>query len=215
MSLRHGSIVEVHLDSLSARASSLKAQVYDIIGRRLILSQTSPPLRPSHVKSTLSISYVSKEGTPARRLGFSATLTGLSQDYALVSGVVVPALIVQMTSKPKQISLRKSFRIHPPRDSGISLSVRGWECEIVDISLAGVCFVQGLSLDDIEPAERLVCSLSIDGKSFPVEARAIRVSKKSSSSHVAAAFVALGNELQSVLSRKILLLERQQLSRGL
>lgn len=215
MALRQGSILEIHLDSSSARTSFLKAQVYDIIGRRFILSQTSPPLRPSHVSSTLYISYISKDAKPSRRLGFSATLTGLSKDYALASGIFVPALIVQMTGEPKQISLRAGYRVHPPRGSGISLFVGGVECEIVDISLAGVCFVQGFCLNEaIEPAKRLVCSLNIDGRSYPLEARVIRISQVSSARHVAAAFHSLGKDLQPLLSKKILMLERKQLSRG-
>jgi hypothetical protein len=215
MAIRHGSSVEINLDSSSARATSLKAHVYDIIGKRLILSQTSPPIRPSHVESTLYISYISKEGTSARRLGFSAKLTGLSKDYKLSSEFCVPALIVEMKSEPKQISLRKGFRIRPPGGSGISLTIGEGECEIVDISLSGVRFVQGCALNSIEPADRLECRLNIDGQSFPVEAKGIRVSQISSLTHVAAVFLDLGRELQTVLSKKILMLERKQLSRGL
>jgi hypothetical protein len=92
MSLRHGSIVEINLDASSVRASSLKARVYDVIGKRFILSQTSPPIRPSHVERTLYISYISKDRIPARRLGFSATLTGFSRDYAFFGGLRAGAL---------------------------------------------------------------------------------------------------------------------------
>jgi hypothetical protein len=215
MAIRHGTIVEINLDSSSARATSLKARIYDVIGKRFILSQTSPPIRPSHVESTIYISYISKEGTTARRLGFSATLSGLSKDYKLSSEVYVPALIVEMKSDPKQISLRKGFRIRPPGGSGISLTIGGRECEIVDISLSGVRFVQGFFLNSIEPANWLECRLTIDGQSYSVEAKIIRVSQISSSTHVAAAFVEVRNDLQTVLSRKILMLERKQLSRGL
>ena len=155
MSLRHGSIVEINLDASSVRASSLKARVYDVIGRRFILSQTSPPIRPSHVESTLYISYISKEGTTARRLGFSATLSGLSKDYMLSSEVCVPALIVEMKSEPKQISLRKGFRIRPSSGSGISLVISGRMHELLDISLTGVRFVQGFSAPSIKPADHL------------------------------------------------------------
>lgn len=214
MPLKQGSIVEIHLDATSPRASSLKARIYDIIGNRFILSQTSPPLRPSHVKSTLYLSYIAKDATPARRLGFPATLTGVSRDYALASGVFVPALTVHRTSGPKQISLRKGYRIHPGHGSGIALSIGGRECEIVDISLAGVRFVQGFFLSDVKPGKEVACLLKIDGRSFPVEVRVVRVSQTSSPNHVAAEFQPLDKELQPLLSRKILMLERKQLSRG-
>src|SRR5512133_2114341 len=111
MSIRQGCIVEISFDASQARASSLKARIYDIIGNRFILSQTSPPLRPAHVNGTLFISYISRDATPPRRLGFPATLKGLSRDYELASGVLVPALAVEATGKPKQISLRKGYRV--------------------------------------------------------------------------------------------------------
>jgi hypothetical protein len=214
MSIRQGSIVEISLDASQARASSLKARIYDVIGKRFILSQTSPPLRPSHVNSTLFLSYISKDATPPRRLGFPATLKGLSRDYELASGVLVPALTVEATGNPRQISLRKSYRVHPTRGSGIVLFIGGREAEIVDISLAGVCFVQGFLLSEITPLKRLECLLTIDGKPYPVEAKVIRVAQAATPNHVAAAFGPLDRELQPVLSRKILMLERGLLSRG-
>jgi hypothetical protein len=157
MSLRHGSIVEINLDASSVRAFSLKARVYDVVGKRFILSQTSPPIRPSHVERTLYISYISKDGIPARRLGFSATLTGFSRDYMLSLGVCVPALFVEMKSEPKVISLRKGFRIRPLSGSGISLVISGRKHELLDISLTGVGFVQNLSHSPFRPADLLEC----------------------------------------------------------
>ena len=215
MSIRHGSIVEISLDSSSARTSSLKARVYDVIGKRFILSQTSPPLRPAHVGKPIRISYISKAGTPPRRLAFQAKLSDLSNNYMLSSGVFVPAMIVEMQSEPKQISLRKGYRVHPTQGSGISLSIGGRECEIVDISLAGVRFVHGFALDAFRPADQIKCLLSVDSRPYPVEAKVIRVSQVSLTRHVAAAFPSLSNELQTILSKKILWLERKQLSRGL
>ena len=119
-----------------------------------------------------------------------------------------------MKSEPKQISLRKGFRIRPPGGSGISLVIGGREFEIMDISLTGVRFVQGFSLNSTEPADRLECRLNIDGQYYPVEAKVIRVFQISSPRQVAAVFVKMRNDLQTVLSRKILMLERKQLSRG-
>ena len=215
MSLGQGSIVEINLDASSVRASSLKARVYDLIGKRFILSQTSPPIRPSHGERTIYISYISKDGTPARRLGFSATLTGLSRDYVLSSGICVPTLIVEMKSEPKEISLRKGFRIRPSSGSGISLVIGGREHELLDISLTGVGFVQHLSHHPFRPADLLECRLNIDEQRYRIDARVIRVSQTLALRYVAAVFIEMRNDLQTVLSRKILMLEREVLSREL
>jgi len=215
MSIKLGSIVEITLDSSSAGVSPLKALIHDVAGSRLILSQTSPPIPPTYANRNVHISYISKEGGSARRFGFSAMVTGFADDYRLSSGICVPTLIVEMKREPKLISLRKDFRVRPFLDSGISLVISDREHVILDISLSGVRFVQNFPLPSIKPADRLECRLNIDGQSFPVEAKVIRVSQISSLRHVAAAFLEVCEELQPVLSRKILLLERENLSRRL
>jgi hypothetical protein len=215
MSLKLGSIVEITLDSSSARVSPLRALIYDVVGKRLILSQTSPPIRPSSANRTAYISYISKEGGHARRFGVSAMVAGFATDYKLSTGSCVPTLILEMKREPKVISLRKGFRIRPSGGSGISLVIGGREHELLDISLTGIGFVQHLSHHPFRPADLLECRLTIDGQRYAIEARVIRVSQTLALRSVAAVFLAVDKELQPVLSRKILMLERKQLSRRL
>jgi hypothetical protein len=214
MSIRLGSIVEISLDPSPAKAPSLKARVYDVVGKRFVLSQTSPPLRASALEKPLYISYIAKDSPCPRRLGFPAKLTGLAKDYALSSGVSVPAVVVEMKGEPTQISLRKGYRVHPPRSSGITLAIGGRPCEIVDISLAGLRFVQGSYLHAFDPGDHLECLIAVDGRPYPVEARVVRTAQVSLARHIAVAFQSVSGDLQTVLSKKILLLERKQLCRG-
>jgi hypothetical protein len=212
MSIRPGTPVVIHLDPSSGREAPLKALVYDVAGRRLILSQTSPPILPPPPKDPLYISYITTEGDSVRRLGFAAAVSGFGSDYTLSSGKRVPIIIVDREQEPEPASLRKGFRIRTPSSSGLSLTIRGKKYPILDISLAGVNFIQPLLQRPFKPQDSYDCRLNIDGKGYPLKVRVVRVSETLVSRQVAAAFLDVGKEIQPVLSRKILLMERKELS---
>ena len=210
MSIKPGTSVEIDLGPTSEGAKSLKALVYEAAGRRLILSQTSPPIPLP--KAPLYITYVIRKGNRARRMGFPATVSGFGDDYALSSGIRVPTIIVDMEREPEETCLRKSFRIRTPSHSGLTLAIKGRNYVIFDISLTGVDFVQPLWQLAFKPSDSLECRLNIDGQNYPLKARVVRVSETSVSRQVAVTFVGLDHGVQPVLSRKILLLERRELS---
>lgn len=213
MSMKPGSSVEISLDSTSAGAAPLKALIYDVAEKRLILSQTSPPITPSPIEKPVHLSYIVREGNSMRRFGCSAVISGFGDNYRLSSGVRVPTLIVDIPHEPKEISLRKGFRVRPPRQGGISLTIGERKHPILDISLTGINFIQRFSDPPFKTAGKLECTLTIDGQSYPLEVRVIRVSKTAAALHVAAVFVEMNRALQPVLSKKILMREREELSR--
>lgn len=213
MSIKPGSIVEINLDSSSVRGTRLKAVIYDVAGKRLILSQTSPPTLPPPATRPVYISYILKEGNSPRRFGVSAMISGFDNEYRLASGTRVQALIVDTTGKPKEASLRRGYRVRPPRQSAISLTIGGREYAILDISVTGISFIQRFFDPPFRTADRLSCLLGIDGRSYPLEADVIRVSETRVARHVAAVFVEIGRDINSVLGKKILMLEREELSR--
>ncbi len=214
MSMKPVSSVEISLDPPSEGTATLKAIIYDVEEKRLILSQTSPPITPSQIEKPIHLSYVARKGNSVKRFGCSAVISGFSDNYRLSSGVRVPTLIVDITHQPKEISLRKGFRVRPPRQGGISMAIGKREYPILDISLTGIKFIQRFSDPPFKTAGKFECTLTIDGRSYPsLEARVIRVSKTAAALHVAAVFVWTDKALQRALSKKILMLEREELSR--
>jgi len=215
MSVKPGSSVMINLDSLSARGSPLKAVIYDVEGTRIILSQTSPPILPTPAKIRISISYLLKEGNSTRRLGFSAVISEFHDNYKLVSGERVPALVVEISDKPKDASLRKGFRVRASSHSAISLTVGEKEHAIIDISVSGIRFIQHFSDPAFTPGGKLTCLLIIDDQPYPLQITVIRISEMRVARHISAAFVEAGKDLEAVLGKKILILEREELSRKL
>ena len=212
MSIKPGTPVVIHPDPSSGRTAPLKALVYDVTGKRIILSQTSPPILPPPPKNPLYISYVAKEGDSLCRLGFPAAVSGFGNDYALSSGKRVPIIIVDREQEPEEASIRKGFRIRTPSSSGFSLTIRGKKYPILDISLTGVNFIQPLLQTPFKPTDSFDCRLNIDGKGYPLKVRVVRVSETPVSRRVAAAFLNVGKEIQSLLGQRILLMERKELS---
>jgi hypothetical protein len=212
MSIKAGTSVVINLDPTLERLKPLKALVYDVMGKRLILSQTSPPIPSPPSKSPLFISYTARKGDSVCRFGFSAVVSGFGDDYELSSGERVPTLVVDMKHEPEEASLRKGFRIRTPSNSGLSLTIGGKNYRIFDISLTGVNFIQSPAQPPFKPSYIFECRLNIDGQGYPLKARVVRVSETTAARRIAAAFTDVGMALQSVLSRKILLLERKELS---
>ncbi len=213
MSVKPGIAVDIILHQSSESARFLKAVIYDVMGKRLILSQTSPPLPHSRLKRRVDISFLTGKGNSSQRLGFSALISGFDDDYELSSGMRAPAVIVEMNHDPEETSLRQGFRIRTPHRSGLALAIHGRDYLIFDISLTGVNFIQPSLQPPFKPSAVLECRLNIDGTNYLVKARVIRVVETAALRHVAAVFVGPGKDLQPALSRKILQLEREELSR--
>ncbi|MHB8772242.1 MAG: PilZ domain-containing protein [Syntrophales bacterium] len=211
MSIKPGTSVEITLDRWSEGGEPLRAHVYEVEGKRLILSQTTPPIIPPPPR-VLYVTYVVEQGDKARRMGFTAAVSALEEGYALVSGQQVPAVIVVRKGEPEEASLRKGFRIRTPSNSGLSLTIGGRRYVIFDISLTGMNFIQPLADHAFKAPESLDCRFTIDGQRYPLTVRVVRVAETAGARRVAVTFLNTVKEMQPILSRKILLLERRELS---
>jgi hypothetical protein len=214
MPIKPGITVEINLRPSSEIARTLKAVIYDVEGKRLVLSQTTPPIPPSRRGRRVDVSFITGKGSSSRRLGFSALISGFDDDFELSSGMRVPAVIVEINEDPEETSLRQGFRIRAPNKSGLALAIHGRDYLIFDISLTGVNFIQPPLQPPFKPSAALECRLIIDGTNYPLKARVIRVVDTAALRHVAVVFVDPGKDLQPALSRKILQLEREELSRN-
>jgi hypothetical protein len=213
MSIKPGIRVAINLHPSSESEKPLHVIVYDVRGKHLVLSQTSPPLLPPPPTSYVDISYISGKGSSMRRRGFSARVLGFGKDYQLNSGMRVPTIIVEMIDGPQEKSLRQGFRIETPRRSGLLLAIQERNYPIYDISLMGVNFIQPSLDPPFKTSTVLECRLKIDGQDYRIKARVIRSAETAAARHIAVMFINPGKDFQHSLSRKILHLEREHLSR--
>ena len=213
MSLKPGIAIEMVLNLPSGRQRRLKSILYDGIDDRLIISQTSPPLLTSSKGETLHISYITKIDRVMRRFGFSAVISGFMKDYELANGVRVPTLVLSMTSNPKEVDVRKAFRVCPASDSGLSLSIRGESCSICDISLFGVSYIQTSYQYVLNTNDPVQGVLGIDGKRYALKAKVVRVQERRGSKLIALFFTEMDQALQDTLNKKIFMLQRKEMKR--
>jgi len=214
MLIRPGMAIQISMVLDSGKTIYPRAMVYDIEGKKVVFSQTSPPLLRSHEGRYLLISSVlTKEGKP-QRYGFLARINGFIKDYEIASQAKVMAVSAEVKSETTEVDLRESFRVKPPADSGLVLVINKEEYPIVDISLGGVLFTQPFSMIAANPRGDIPMLVVIDDVPIKVMGRVTRVVEKEDYRYVACTFIGADKELQSLLGKKILNIERLQLSLG-
>lgn len=213
MLIQPGMTVQISTVLESGKTIYPRAMVYDIQEKKVIFSQTSPPLPRSHIGHYVLISSVlTMEGKP-QRYGFLAQVTHFVKDYEIASGSRVVAVTADIRSEETEVDLRESFRVKPFTDCGLILVLNKEEYPIVNISLGGVFFCQA-SKTGIPPEGEIPLTLVIDEVPVKVTAKVMRVVEKEGHRFVACAFSGNDKELQNRLGRKVLDIERYQLAMG-
>ena len=206
--------VVVNVDFSKEIIDVRKAFIYDVLEKRIILSQTNPPMASYHVGKKIAVTCLVKKDDKPVRYGFYGKITELVRDYELVSSDTVPALVIELDTGPVEFNVRMHFRVEPRGDSGIVLSVKGEKMNMIDISIGGArvthyrdCF--------IEQDQKIKGILNLDGRNFNIEARVLRVWQTYGSQKitdlecVAMQFLNVDKELEDVLGRKIRKIERE------
>lgn len=214
MLIRPGMATQISMVLDSGKTIYPRAMIYDIDEKKVIFSQTSPPLLRSHLGRYLLISSVLPGKEKPQRYGFLARITDFIKDYEIASQARVMAVSADVKSKDSEVDLRESFRVKPFADCGLLLVINKEEYPIVDIALGGVLFSQPFSVIGSNPKGDLPMILVIDEVPFKFLARVIRVVEKEDYRFVACTFSGQDKELHAKLGRKILDIERLQLSLG-
>lgn len=123
-------------DETSIRIA-LKTTVYDVEEHKIILAQTVPPIKPNKLGKLCMVNFVAKQRDSNVQFAFQAQVAALLADYKLNASNRVPALVLEMRTKPQVHNTRSSFRIKPLAESGISLLLQGLPVSIIDISVGG------------------------------------------------------------------------------
>jgi hypothetical protein len=207
--------VIIDVDFSQERIDVRRAFIYDVIGKRVILSQTSPPLSSRHMGSRVAVTYLIKKGDDAARYGFYGQIVEFISEYELSSSDTVPAFVVNQKTDIEEFNVRMHFRIKPGIDSGIELSMLGSTVNILDISIGGakISFSKN---PGIEPMKTVEGKISIDGQTFACQAKALRVwdtpgpHKGENLKYAAMQFFNMDKKLDNFLGQKIGQIEREQ-----
>jgi hypothetical protein len=197
--------------------------IHDIIGKKLIIAQTDPALSTSRQEETITISFLTSEKRNPARYGFQAKIVDFIKEYQLSSSQTVPAIVVIQKTTPEYYNLRMFYRIQPPGDFGLLMSIFGQPVSIIDISIggaiAGVLPNPDLNFS-FETGKTVKVALTIDDENFDLEADIKRISYpedrkwRRDLKFVAMEFCSRTPELNRVLGEKILSIQRELRSKG-
>lgn len=223
--LRVGINVDIVLENEmnQSNAHFMKALVYDIEGRRITVSQTSPALDRHFLDRRIVVSFLSKIGNRNLRFGFPAKLIELISHYKIASGQMVEALVLQQHESPKSMDYRMYFRVKPGLHSNINLFIQDQHREegvsLLDISLGGAKFICPRNFS-FGAGDRIKIRLTIDRTAFDLEALVrdlwtpLDGSTGQKIQYVSIEFDYDHSQLETVLGKAIMDTERQLLSEG-
>lgn len=202
-----------------SNAHYMKASVYDYTDKNIIISQTSPALNRHFLNRRMLVTFLAHTEKRVVRFGLPALFTDLIADYRIASDKSVEALILQQKGNPEQIDFRMNFRVKLPSQSNIRLFFKEEKVNLIDISAGGAKFSCPRS-HSFAQGDTVQIKLVIDTTAFNMKARVRSISMPEDlSARTALQFVGIefehdNRQLDAILGRAIINIERQLLSEG-
>lgn len=195
----------------------MRSVIYDVLDRKLILSQTQPTLPTSSLRKDIVMTYLTREQGRTTRFGFSATIVDFMNHYELSSNAHVPAIVIERTGVPERFNVRLHFRLKTPSGGGLTLYMGNRKLNLIDISIGGGKFscTRAVSL---LPHGRIKLTVGFDRQMYDLEAEVLKVwfSEKqgihNNLQFATVKFLHTGNEVENFLGREIFRIERQLLA---
>lgn len=194
----------------------MKSIIYDVINRRIIIAQTSPPITKYILNRLISLTFlVKKDGQPVR-YGVQAKVTDFITKYELASSEVTAVGLEQKT-RLDIYDLRLDFRLRPPINSDLSILWQERKLNILDISAGGFQFsYRGRDLPEMKKDFNI--SLIIDEYFLKLEAKVLKIAAPVPNDpdlqYVGAKFMGDRRNYERYLMRKILEIQRKLLTEG-
>ncbi len=218
--IRPGAMADIVFEGDDTRNQTppLQTIIYAIADRRMILSQTTPPIASERRGKRLLITFLETNEGISVRYGFWAKLKEVTE-HEITPFHPVPVFIIERETEPKKCNLRMNYRIKPMMNRGLAAFIQGAPVTIVDISVGGLR-MSAKTPFAFNVLDIIIVTIGIDGKKFDVEGRVRRawsLPPTGAGGHQYHASIQFLNNhafRESVLSQKIILLERESLSHG-
>lgn len=206
-------------ERMKHKAHFMKALVYDIEENKIIISQTSPALNRYFLDRPVMVSFLARIENRNLRFGFPSRLIDLVGNYEISSGQNVEALVLPPYKEAELVDFRMYFRVTPRRQSDISLIYKEEKVNLIDISLGGARFTCPLKYS-LRSGDKIKFKLLIGQNVFNLDTRVCNVwipydvSANRNLQYVSVEFEYNDKQLDTLLGRAILEIERRLLSEG-
>lgn len=203
----------VSIDHMREVVNVKSSVVHDVEGKRMIVAQTDPPISRTNLGKEMFVTFIEKENSGPERYGFNAKVIEIIKDYELKSLKKAHAVIMEKTGRTEQYNLRMFYRLEPPSDCGIEISIGEGKVHLLDISIGGAKFSHE-KLHPFKPNEKVKMMMEISGSKTEIEATVLRVWEpenekiKKTLAFASIQFLDIEATLKNVLARKIRDIER-------
>ncbi|HET6491310.1 MAG TPA: PilZ domain-containing protein [Syntrophales bacterium] len=218
MNISPGSNVELilEMDVLKEKIEVRRAIIHDVEGDRYILSQTTPPVRPSDIGKVARVTRLTRKGDQLHRWGFSGKLEEIIREYPLNASRTVLALCIRKSSPFENYNLRMHYRVRPGSEWSKRIEVDSMPVNLIDISIGGALFSHGKGKPFEHNRTVEVSYTGSDGTRHGIPAVVRRAwipadARCSGLEFVAVRFTQLAKELERELAREIMELQRGSL----
>ena len=208
-----------YADFVKDNVSLMRSIVFDVIDKKIILSQSSPPLFRSSLKRDILVTYLDNIVKNGIRFGFQATVVDLWERYEIASGERVSAIIIERKSIPQPVNIRLNYRLKLPSLSGFALYVRDKRASIIDLSIGGVKIsLKGVEL--LKPQDQIKLRFRFNNRDFNLEGEVVRIwsnvtaGRRDDVQLISIKFINADKEFEHLLGQQIFRVERQMLSEG-
>jgi hypothetical protein len=218
VNVRPGVMVDIIFegDETKNQIASLQTIIYSIADRRMILPQPTPHVSAEKKGKRLLVTFLETREGVTTRYGFWAKLKMLT-NHEITPSQPIPVLVIEKETEPEKYNLRMNYRIKPLMNKGLAVFFQGAPVAIADISVGGVR-ISAKNVFSFNAHDVITMTIGVDDQKFDVQGRVIRAwSPQSAGGHQHYASIQfLDNQAarESLLSKKIILMERELLAHG-
>lgn len=188
--------------------------IHEIENDTLIVAQTDPPISRTRLGREIFVTFLERGAGKPRRMGFPAIVAGFIKDYELSSSLKVPALALRPAGELEEYNLRMFFRLEPPGNCGLQISIHGRPVNLIDISIGGARFSYEKA-HALNPGDTIPLTIIIDNSAHSADGRVLRVWEpendriRKTIAMASVQFVGMDALFKNILARKIRDVERE------
>jgi hypothetical protein len=215
MEIKPGMTVNIiiNIDYRKEVVETKNSIVHDVIGNKIIIAQTDPPISRTNTNKEVFATYLEKEGGKTARYGFPAKIIEFIKEYELAAQQKAQAVVLLREGLREPYNLRMFYRLEPPSNCGIDIFVNGNKVSILDVSIGGASFSHN-KIYPFKMNEEIKIILVIGEIASQIEAKVVRAWEpenekvKKSLEFVSIQFLDMKGHIKNELGRKIRDIER-------
>lgn len=206
--------IVIHIDHMRETIDVGNSIIHEVQDDLLIVAQTDPPISRTRLGQEIFVTFLERSSGKVGRFGFPATVAGFIRDYELSSAVKVQALALRMAGDADEYNLRMFFRLEPPGNCGLKISIHGNPVNLIDVSIGGARFSYEKS-HRLNVGEDVILTLVIDTTAYSLNGRVRRMWEpendriRKTIAMASVQFIDMEPQVKNVLARKIRDIERE------